>query len=142
VKNASKSLRRTYKAALAGIEYNGYTLPVYEPPILVTIPDYFIEISSITESNEANDTLFMRETSINVEIFTRQNQYQNYDAVDEISGMVSDRILPMIGGNLVDNDFAFGHIQLESTRYLNERDTEGEYITRKILTFTQSLIQK
>ena len=70
--------------------------------------------------------------------------YQNYDAVEEISEDVMQRVLPFIGGggsSMSSNDFQIGHIQLESTRILDERDTNGEYITRKILTFNQLLIQ-
>ena len=142
MKNASKAIRRTYKAALAGITYNGNALPVYEPPTVQTVPDYFIEISSVDETNEANDRDFMRVCDVNIEVFTRQYQYQDYSAVDEIAEDVMNAILPGVGGALDDADFQFGHIQLTGTRYLNERDDNGEYITRKILTFNQTLIQK
>ena len=141
MKNASKAIRTAFKNALAGITYNGYAVPVYENLPVNTTGNYYIELTTITEGNEANDSKFIRSVIINVEIYVRQNMYQNYDAVETISESVMMAILPGVGGSLVDPDFQIGHIQLEGARILDERDTNGEYITRKILTFNQLLIQ-
>jgi hypothetical protein len=144
VKNASKAIRTAFKNVLSGITYGGYTIPVYENLPVNTTGDYYIELTTITDTNDANDAKFIRSVVINVEVYVRQNMYQNYDAVEEISEDVMQRVLPFIGGggsSMSSNDFQIGHIQLESTRILDERDTNGEYITRKILTFNQLLIQ-
>jgi len=141
VKNASKYIRQVYKAALAGITYNTKSVPVYESVTVQTLPDYFIEIVSVDENNTLNDAKFIREVTVTVEVFTRQYQYQDNAAVDEIAEDAMNAIIPNVGGSLTNADFQIGHVQLESTRYLNERGSNGEFITRKILIFNQSLIQ-
>jgi hypothetical protein len=141
LKNASKTIRSVFKNALSGIVYNGYPVPVYENLPVNATGNYYIELTTIQEGNEANDSKFIRSVIVNVEVYVRQNMYQNYDAVETISESVMQALLPSIGGSLVDADFQVGHIQLEGVRTLDERDTNGEYITRKILTFQQLLIQ-
>ena len=140
MKNASKNIRTVYKNALAGITYNGKSVPVYEDIPVQTVPDYFIQIGSIDEGNTENDARFIREVNITIDIVVRQYRYQSRDAVDTISLSVTNAILPNVGGALTDGDFQIGHVQLRNSLYLN--GTEGEYyITRKILTFNQTLIQ-
>lgn len=144
MKNASKALRTAFKNVLSGITYGSYTVPVYDNLPVNTTGDYFIELTTVTEGNEANDAKFIRSVVINVEVYVRQNMYQDYDAVEDISESIMERVLPLIGGggsSMSSNDFQIGHIQLEDARTLNERGTNGEYITRKILTFNQLLIQ-
>ena len=141
MKNASKSLRDAYYTALQGITYNGTSVPVYKDAPVQTVPDYFITIGSITEANEANDRDFMRPTEIVIDISTRQYMYKNRDAVDAISESVTEAILDGVGGSLDSTDFEFGHIENGISLYLDNKDGEY-YITRKILTFNQTLIQK
>jgi hypothetical protein len=144
VKNANKALRTAFKNVLSGLTYNGTSIPVYENLAVNTTGDYYIEITTVTDTNTPNDHKFIRNVIINVEVYVRQNMYQDYDAVDAIAESVMERVLPLIGGgagSMSSNDFQIGHIQLESTRYLNERGANGEYVTRKVLTFNQILIQ-
>jgi hypothetical protein len=67
--------------------------------------------------------------------------YKDRDAVDSISQSMTEAVLATIPGSLTNADFYIGHIQNSNSLYLDGRDGET-YITRKILTFTQSLIQK
>lgn len=140
MKNASKVIRSTFKNALSGITYGGASVPVYENQPVNTVGNYWIQIISISEQNDPNDQRFIRPVSIDIDIVTRQYQYQDYTAVDTIAESVMQAILPQIGGSLSSNDFQIGHIQLEASRYLDGRNGEY-YITRKILTFSQILIQ-
>ena len=85
----------------------------------------------------------MRDTEVNVEVFTRQYKYQSNTAVDEIAEDVMAAIIPNTNSNALDTtDFQVGYIALQNSRYLYEVDEKGYNITRKILTFTQTLIQK
>lgn len=141
MKNANKAVRDAYAAALAGVTYNGNTVPVYKTTPVETTPDHYIVISIVDATNDANDARFIRNVSITLDIVTTTYRYRTYDVADNIGLQVMDTILPGIGGNLTDADFQFGHIQLDFDTYLE--GTRGEYyITRKILTFNQSLIQK
>jgi hypothetical protein len=143
MKNAAKSIRSAYKTALAGITYNGTAVPVYERAITQTYPDYFIEIGDVLDGFVGNDVKFMRDTEVNVEVFTRQYKYQNNTAVDEIAEDVMAAIIPNTNSNALDTtDFQVGYIALQNSRYLYEVDEKGYNITRKIMTFTQTLIQK
>jgi hypothetical protein len=141
VKNASKAVRDAYRVALTGLSYNGANVPVYDDAPVQTVPDYYILIGNITEANEANDHLFIRPTEIVIDVVTRQYMYKDRDAVDSISESITEAVLTTIPGDLLNADFYIGHIQNSNSLYLDGRDGET-YITRKILTFTQSLIQK
>lgn len=142
MKNASKAIRDAYYNALNGnITYNSNNVPVYKNVPIQTLPDHFIEITTIDEVNDPNDHKWVRECILTLEVVSTQYQYRTYDVVDEISEDVQQIILSTIGGSLTDTNFQIGHIQVESTRYLNESDGD-RYITRKILQFNQILIQK
>jgi hypothetical protein len=142
LKNASKAIREAYYTALNGnISYGGNNVPVYKNVPVQTMPDHFIEIASIDEVNELNDHKWMRECILTLEVVSTQYQFRDYTVVDEISEDVQQIIIATIGGSLTDTNFQIGHIQVESSRYLNETDG-NRFITRKILQFNQTLIQK
>jgi hypothetical protein len=141
VKNASKALRDAYYSALQAITYNGKAVPCYKGTPVQTVPDHYIVIGSITEANEASDALFIRPTEITLDIITRQYKYKNTDVADAISESITQAVLPSVGSTLANSDFQIGHIEQSNSLYLD--GTDGEYyITRKILSFTQTLIQK
>lgn len=141
MKNASKAIRDAYATALAGITYNGKAVPVYKMLPVGTLGDYFIELGNIIEVNEQNDNKFIRECIVTLEVVGTQYNYRNYDIVDTIGESVLQTLLATVGGALSDTNFQIGHIQLEDTRYLSETDG-SRYVTRKVLQFSQLLIQK
>lgn len=142
MKNASKAIVSAYYTALNGnISYGGNNVPVYRNVPIQTMPDNFIEIVDVNEVNDPNDHKWIRECILTLEVVSTQYQYQDYVVVDEISEDVQQIIISTIGGSLTDTNFQIGHIQVESSRYLNEKDGD-RYITRKILQFNQTLIQK
>ena len=140
MKSATKEIRNLFKNALSGLTFNGNPVPVYENLPVNTTGNYWIALQGITDNNNPNDSKFIRSVSIDVDILSRQFNYQDYEAVDTIAESVMNRIVPNVGGSLSGEEFQIGHIQLEAERYLDARSGEY-YITRKILTFTQILIQ-
>lgn len=142
MKNASKYIRQAYKDALADLEYNEIPVPVYESIISVTVPDYYIEITNVSESNVANDDSFIREVSVDLEVITKQYKIQNNDTVDEIAELVMEALIPTTIGQLDTEEFQIGYVYVESSRYLHEVDDKGDYINRKLLTFRQLVTQK
>jgi hypothetical protein len=140
VKNAAKAIRNAYYNALGSVTYNTVRVPVYKNVPVERLPDHYIEITSIDEVNDPNDQKFIREVNLTLEVVSTQYRYRTYDVVDEISEDVQQIILSSVGGSLTDTNFQIGHIQLDSSRYLDEDDNE-RFITRKILQFNQILIQ-
>lgn len=140
MKDASNEIRTIYYNALQGIEYNSRPVPVYKDPPVSTVPDHFILIGSITETNEANDSLFIRPTEITIEISTQQYKYKNRDVCDSIAQDVMDAILNVVGGSITGLYFQIGHVELSNSLYLDNTNKEY-FITRRILTFTQTLIE-
>lgn len=142
MKNAAKNIRQLYRNTLDTINYSGVKVPIYQSFPTGTLPNKFIEITSVDTSNVLNDNKFITEASVTIEVVTKQYKFQDKTIADEITESVLNLVVPGIGGNLTDIDFIVGHVQLESSRYLEEIDEQGMYITRKILIFTQTLIEK
>lgn len=142
MKNAAKNIRQLYANTLDTINYSGVKVPIYQSFPTGTLPNKFIEITSVDTSNVLNDNKFITEASVTIEVVTKQYKFQDKTIADEITESVLNLVVPGIGGNLTDIDFIVGHVQLESSRYLEEIDEQGMYITRKILIFTQTLIEK
>lgn len=142
MKNAAKQIRQAYNMKLENITWGGEKVPNYQSQPSVTLPKRYIELSSVDTTNVLNDNKFITEATVTVEVVTSQYKYQDRSVADEIAQSIMDVILPNIGGFLDDEYFWIGHIQLESSRYLEEIDEKGMFITRKILIFTQTLIEK
>lgn len=140
--NAGKYIRQLYDSLLDEILWNGEKVPLIQSQSALTLPRKFIEIKGVETSNVLNDSKFMSEVTITIEVVTAQYKYQNRDTADEIAQNILYEIVPTIGGTLVQDYFIIGHVQLESSRYLEEIDEQGNYITRKILVFNQTIIQK
>lgn len=148
MKNAGYTIRKVYKDVLETILYNENPIVVYDTFLYKTTPETYIQILNILESPVVNDAKFMREMSVDIEIYTEQYKYQNTDKVDEITQLVIDAIIPNVQSIELDSpefeslDFQFGYVNLTNSRYLFEVGEKGSYITRKILTFNQLLIEK
>jgi hypothetical protein len=148
MKNAGYTIRKVYKQVLDTILYKENPIVVYENFLQNTTPETYIHILNILESPVVNDAKFMREMSVDIEIYTEQYKYQNTDKVDEIASLVLEVLIPNVSSNELDSeefinqDFQFGYVNLTNSRYLFEVGEKGTYITRKILTFNQTLIEK
>lgn len=142
MRNVSKDIREVYNNKLSNIVYNGNRVPNYITQPSGTLPDQYIELGEINTTNVLNDSKWISEVSVTIEVITAQYKYQNKDVADDIAQLILNEVIPTIGGSLINNYFWIGHVQLESTRYLDEIDGQGMYITRKILIFTQTLIEK
>lgn len=141
MKNANKAVRDAYYTALHGnLTYNGVNVPVYKESPIETTPDHFVVLGAVDATNDPNDAKFVRNVSITIDVITTTYRYRTYDVADNIGEQIMQTVLSTIGGALQNQYFQIGHIQLEFDNYLES--TRGEYfITRKILTFNQTLIQ-
>jgi hypothetical protein len=143
LKNPGKALRDAYMAALTGITYGGNTITVYDDLPIGTLPQNYVYINSIDVGrNWDNNSHFNITGVITIDIVTKQYKKVDRDTVDGIAEVVMNTILPTIrGGVLSDTNFSFYNVNLESSRYLVGQDGDAQ-LTRKILRFSQTLIQK
>jgi hypothetical protein len=128
--------------ALSGLTYNGTSVTVYDDLPIGTLPDNYVYINSIDDIHLGdNNSVFNHTGIVTLDIVTKQYKKVDRDTVDGIAEQVMNTILPSINSTLSDTNFSFYNIRMESSRYLNGVD--GDYhLTRKILQFSQTLIQK
>lgn len=130
-----------YTGLLSALTYNSISVPVYEDEPVETVPDNYVQIMQVTDApTERNNTRFVREVTVQLDIVTRQYKVSNRTVRDAISESILQAIIPIIGTNIISTDFQITNIELENSTYLHELD--GAYhINRKILQFRNNLIQ-
>jgi len=130
-----------YTGLLSAITYNGVSVPVYADEPIDTVPDNYIQIINVSDGpTERNNTKFVREVTVQIDVITRQYKVSNRTVRDAISESILQAIIPIMGTNIVGADFQITNIELNNSTYLNELD--GAYhINRKILSISNHLIQ-
>jgi hypothetical protein len=141
VKNPGKSIREAYMTALQGLTYDGKAVQVYEFMPIETLPDNYVYINAITYNQTGNNQLFIYTAGVAIDIVTKQYKKLDYDVVDGIAEQVQTAILAFPYSQIQDSNFGFMNTVLESAQYIIEQDGSA-FIVRKIIRFTQSLIQK
>lgn len=141
MKNAGKAIRNAYKTILTGITYNGKSVPIYDDVPIGTLTDNYIQILDITEVSDDNNQKFVTDSVVTVDVITKQYKIVDRDVVDEIAEDVCNAIQPNVAGALTNTDFQIINVTRDGFNYLS--DLDGDYhITRKILRFKQTLIEK
>lgn len=139
--SVSRYVRAAYLMALDNdIIYDGNPLKIYNNYIFQQkLPNNYIQIRDVYDTNVENDSKFIREVVVELEIFTLQYSVEEVSVAEQIADKVLDRLMEKIGGSNIayESVLEFGHIYLEDNRTLFEVDEKGYYITRKILTFRQ-----
>ena len=142
MKNPGKAIRDAYLSSLTGITYGGSPITVYDDLPIETLPDNYVYINAIDEVQKGNNHIYDYTGVITLDIVVRQYKKVDRDTVDGIAEAVTNAIMPTINAHTLTNtDFYFIGVALESGRYLNGTDVDY-HITRKILRFSQTLIQK
>lgn len=136
------SIVSVYAGLLSSLAYNGVSVPVYEDDPIETVPDNYVIITQVTDSpGERNNSRWIREAVVVLDVVTRQYKLSNRTTRDTIANSILTALIPSIGVTTENTDFQITNIELESSTYLNELD--GAYhINRKILTIRNNLIQK
>jgi hypothetical protein len=137
MRNPGKALRDAYMTALSGL-----SVTVYDDLPIETLPDSYVYINAIDEVQKGNNHIYDYTGVITLDIVTKQYKKVDRDTVDAIAEEVMTAIMPLVNQHtLSDTYFNFHGVTLESARYLN--GTNGDWhITRKILRFSQTIIQK
>lgn len=140
--NPSYYVRLAYKTALTNtIFYLGNAIPCYEAIPDRTNPGSYIRIASVNDSSVNNDSKFISEMNVELEIVSRQYKFQDNKQVEDICTSILEIIIPTIGGGIAIGKFDCGHIYVEGTRTLYEVDEQGYYITRKLLSLKHLVTQ-
>jgi hypothetical protein len=134
-------IRSLYASLLSGITYNGQGVPVYTEEPFATVPDYYIQVSSVDQSPDNTDASWSSEVVVTLDVVTKQNMQNSRAAVDTISGSIMAVLLPnsfILQGN---TDFQLFIISVSSPGYLHEQDGTI-HINRKILRFFNRITEK
>ena len=141
MKNPGRAIRDAYTAALAGLTYEGNPVQVYDNVPIETTPDRYVYVNAIDYSQTGNNQLFIHDGSVALDVVVKQYKKLDMDAVDDIAELVQNAILALPTSTVTDANYQIIAPTIESARYLQEQD--GAYhIVRKIIRFSQSLIQK
>lgn len=141
--DCTNNIRQCYMNLLDGnVIYNGNTIKVYGETPFNTPPNAYIMLGSITEVADNNNQLFVTDADIDINIIVEQYRRPDLSVVDAISSLVLNLILPSTGINDVgDANFQIFPLSRISSRYL-PLENGDVYISRKILTINNSVIQK
>lgn len=147
MKDPIKFIKAAYFAALDGqITYNGSTIPVYDEEADETGGDYYIIISTITDSYFANKHSFINEVNILIDVVSQNNWRVDLvkQIVDAISEKILNVILPSVSTTgLSDNaDFQILDVTKESSQHVPIIDTGTKKIVRRITRFNQFIKEK
>lgn len=134
------SILTLYGTILSGLTYNGTSVPVYlDEPVLTTPENYVHITNSTTSPAERNNTKYISEVTVTIDIVTRQYKESNRTIRDSIANSILTTLLSK-GFSTNTEDFQATSFELQSSTYLHEID--GPYhINRKILTISNLLIQ-
>lgn len=141
MKDPGKSIRTAFASALSGITYDGKAITSYGALPIVTLPDNYIYINSMTHSQIGNNNLFIHDSSVTIDIVTKQYKQLDYSIAEGIAGEVMNAIKAFPFSTLTDNDFQFMMPVMSSGTYLVEQDGSA-WLVRKVLTFDVTLIEK
>jgi hypothetical protein len=135
------SIVSVYTALLSSLTYGGVSVPVYEDDPVETVPDNYVQIIQVSDSpTERNNSRWVREVTVQLDVITRQYKVSNRTVRDSIANSILEALITSVGVNLINADFQITNIELDNSTYLNELD--GAYhINRKILSIRNHLIQ-
>lgn len=141
MKDTGAAIRTAYNTLLGSITYNGKTVPFYDEEPFETVPDYYIVLTSVDQSDASTFTSWAHEVVVTLDVTTRENMRNSREGVDGISNLVLQALLPNYSQVVDSADFQMFLIRAESPGYLREQDGRI-HINRKILRIFHRLTQK
>ena len=143
MKDCSNSIRTQYLSILNGnIIYNNVNVPVYGDDTFETVPQMYVIIGDITENANNNNQQFISGAEVVIDIFSEQYMTRDNSIVDNIANQILTLLIPTSGiKDIGDSDFQIFATSRSSSRYLAVNDGQN-YIARKVLTISNTIIQK
>jgi hypothetical protein len=147
MKDPVKFIKDAYFNALDGvITYNGSTIPVYDEEADETGGDYYIIISTITDTDLPNKAKFMNDVEVLIDVVSQNNWRVDLvkQIVDSITAKILAVIIPSVGTTSLtdDADFQIVDVRKASTQHVPIIDTGTKKIVRRLTRFTQLIIEK
>lgn len=141
--DCTNNIRDCYVLKLGNnITLNGKVVKVYGQIPYESTPDNYIIISTINESADNNNQLFVTNATVDVDIFCEQYRKVDLSVADNIASQVLNLLIPTTGINDVgDAYFQIFPLSRVASRYL-PLENGDVYVARKILTINNSIIQK
>ena len=141
--DCTNNIRDCYVSKLENnITLNGKVVKVYGQIPYESTPDNYIIISTINESADNNNQLFVTNATVDVDIFCEQYRKVDLSVADNIASQVLNLLLPTTGIHDVgDAYFQIFPLSRVASRYL-PLENGDVYVARKILTINNSIIQK
>jgi hypothetical protein len=139
-----KPLKDAYIALLTGaIDYNGTTIPVYDEEGDPAGNDFYIIVSSVTDTQVQNQkTHFWSELTIIIDVVTRLDFRATKEPADVITGKVLNLVLPTINTSGIScSGFQVLNVTKESSQHLPVLDTGTKKVVRRVTRFRQQLIE-
>ena len=141
-----KPLKDAYIALLTGaIDYNGTTIPVYDEEGDPAGNDFYIIVSSVTDTQVQNQkTYFWSELTIIIDVVTRfDNRITKMkEPCDVITGKILDLVLPTVTTHSIScSGFQVLNVVKESSQHLPVLDTESKKVVRRVTRFRQQMIE-
>jgi hypothetical protein len=141
--DCSNNLRVAYLTKLNGnIIYNTKNVPVYGDDSFETPPGNYVIISDIVETSDNNNQRFITNLTATIDIFSEQYMKRDNSIVDNIASQILNLLIPSTAiQDIGDANFQIFPLSRDSSRYLTLQEGNN-YIVRKILTISNSIIQK
>jgi hypothetical protein len=141
--DCSNNLRVAYLTKLNGnIIYNNKNVPVYGDDTFETLQGNYVIISDIIETSDNNNQRFITNLTATIDIFSEQYMKRDNSIVDNIASQILNLLIPSTAiQDIGDAYFQIFPLSRDSSRYLTLQEGNN-YIARKILTISNSIIQK
>ena len=141
--DCSNNLRVAYLTKLNGnIIYNNKNVPVYGDDTFETLQGNYVIITDISETSDNNNQKFITNLTATIDIFSEQYMKRDNSIVDNIASQILNLLIPSTAiQDIGDAYFQIFPLSRDSSRYLTLQEGNN-YIARKILTISNSIIQK
>ena len=141
--DCSNNLRVAYLTKLNGnIIYNNKNVPVYGDDTFETLQGNYVIITDISETSDNNNQRFITNLTATIDIFSEQYMKRDNSIVDNIASQILNLLIPSTAiQDIGDAYFQIFPLSRDSSRYLTLQEGNN-YIARKILTISNSIIQK
>lgn len=147
MKDPVKFIKDAYYNLLKNnITYNGSIIDVYDEEADPAGNSYYIIVSTVTDTDQPVKTKFFTDTQIVIDVVTLLD-YQmtkQKEIVDVICGKIMNLVLPTpdTTGIADTTDFQVISVRRESSNHLPVLDTGTKKVVRRILRFTQTVVEK
>lgn len=147
MKDPVKFIKDAYYTLLKdNVTYNGSIVAVYDEEADPAGNTYYIIVSTVTDTDQPVKTKFFTDTEIVIDVVTLLD-YQmpkEKDIVDVICGKIMNLVLPTpdTTGIADTADFQVISVRRESSNHLPVLDTGTKKVVRRVLRFTQTVVEK